>query len=294
MGYRIWYKLGWIVEQPGVMTSNASGRIQESIGELLDFNSNDLDYVLSVESVSIIYPRGQQEHVWRQLSNRLLTIDQSTGRPCRSFVIPTVEGPKVIALLEQSLDIEVADPGAHLCLNSRISPAWEAYVPQGGPLLNLDPGWTFDTKEMSERSAWERLYSWIWHRGLPISGTPYPNGEYGFPDYRASIAGVDYDVEMTSVPNMDRRTIRSSNRDIEETIRRVARQPDETIEEVTAELARVLASKERKSPAGRYMLVVSNWSSFDLDDPEIWRTLDTTAFDDVVVLQRGTVYHAAR
>ncbi len=69
--------------------------------------------------------------------------------------------------------------------------------------------------------------------------------------------------------------------------------PDETIEEVTEELSRVLASKARKSPAGRYMLVVSNWSSFDLDDAGIWGSLDTTAFNDIFLMQRGGVFHAA-
>ena len=291
--YRIWHKLGWIARQPGVISSNASGRIQEAISELIDFNGHDVDYVQSVESVSVIYPKGQKEFVWRQLSNLLMTKDQSTGQPCRSIVVSTIAGPKVVTLLEQCLDIEVSDPGAHVCLNSPIAPAWEAYLPQGGPFMNLHPGWTFDTKELSERSAWERLYSCIRQHGLTMSGTPYPNGDNEFPDYRASIARVDYDVEMTSVPNMNRRTIRSSNRDVEATIRSVAQQPDETIEEIVEELSRVLSSKSKKSPTGRYMLVVSNWSSFDLDDTEIWRSLDTTAFDDVILMQRGKVYHVA-
>ncbi len=223
--YRIWYKLGWVVQQPGVMSGDATGRIRDAINRLVDFNGDDLDYVQSVESVSIIYPKSQKEFIWRQLSNLVQTVDQSTGRPCRSLVVPTGIGSKVITLLEQCLDIEVPDAGAHICLNSQISPAWEAYVPEGGPFLNLDPGWTFDTNEMSERSAWERLYSWIRRTGLPMSGAPYPNGPNEFPDYRASIAGVDYDVEMTSVPNMNRRTIKSSNPDVEETLRWVAQHP---------------------------------------------------------------------
>ncbi len=288
--YRIWYKLEETVKHPDTIPAGDTADIREVVTRLYKCNAHDLAFASGVESVSVIYPKGQVESVRRQLAILPVVDDSSTGIPRKVMTVPTTEGTKVIAVLEQCLDIEVPDTGVHLCLNNPALPSWETHIPPGGPFVNIGPGWTFDTKEMSERIAWEKLFSWVHGKGLSISGDAYPNGPNKPPDYTACINGILYDVEMTSVPNMNQRTIKASNRDVEATIRQVARQPDETIEEVTEELARVLSRKAKANPTGRYLLVVSNWSSFDLESSSIWTDQDTSAFHDVVLIQRGKVF----
>lgn len=288
--YRIWYKLEETTKNPDTMPAGDTADIREAIAQLYKINEHDLAFANGIKSVSVFYPKGKTEQVRRQLAISPMVADQSTGIQRKVMAVPTTEGTKVIAVLEQCLDIVVPNAGVHLCLNNPVLPSWETHIPPGGPFVNMGPGWTFDTKEMSERSAWEKLFSWVHGKGLSISGDAYPNGPNEFPDYSACINGIQYDVEMTSVPNMNRRTIKASNRDIETTIRLVARQPDETIEEVTEELARVLSKKAKANPTGRYLLVISNWSSFDLESPSIWTDQDTSAFDDVVLIQRGKVF----
>ena len=151
-------------------------------------------------------------------------------------------GTKSLAILGQPLDIDVPDRGVFLCLNDPVDPSWVATAPRNKPSMRLfgrRP--VLNEHEISERPAWERVDSWLRARGFSVRGDQYPEGENSPPDYRAWIEGAEYDVEMTSVPDMEIWTLKSKYRHLEKRISEVAKQPGETMAEVTDALCQVLS-----------------------------------------------------
>ena len=286
--YRIWHAL--------TRTANNEQRatelidyISDNIGALYRRNERCPNFAQGVRSVSIVYPKSLSQAITRQLSRFPVIGYRTDGTLAKAISVETESGKKLLAIEEHELDIDVPKPSVHILLNNPEQPTWVTYMPERGPYGNLELGGAIDSTELTERRAWEKVFSWLHQRGLSVAGQPYPNGSNEFPDYCATIANLEYDIEMTAVPDMSSRTIRANNRDLESTIRRVAQQPDETLAGVVQGLDRVLRAKARHTTTRLYMVVVSNWSAFELQHEQIWQTEVTSAFDDVVLIERNRV-----
>ena len=289
--YRTWDALSDINTDPKSMQSQGGFSIPDAVRNLFNFNEFDPDYTNNVESVSVFYPKNMHQQIVQQMSRLPLAAGGTTRSGARSISVNTPSGAKVLPVLLQEFDIEVPN-AVHICLNNPEQPAWTAIMAEqdGGPLGNISVGPALTSHEISENVAWDLVRSWFSQRSISISGKPYPNGRNNFPDYRATISGCSWDVEMSSLPNMSRRTIRASNRDLEATIRRVARQLDETEEEISAELDCRLMKKSGYPRSRSYMLVLSNWSTYDLTDDGFWIAKDVSAFDAVSLIQRNELH----
>ena len=302
--YRIWHTLQATGAMPEVMPEAKHGRIDEAIQDLYRFNGSDPAFLDSLDSVTVTYPKCLAASIGKQLAelppHLPLVGEFSSRHNARSIHINTGSGTKSIAVLEQALDIEVPNPGVFFTLNSQSAPAWATYVSEQGPLPLAGSVTVLDDHESVERHAWERVYSWFHSNDIPVSGKPYPNGENNFPDYHALIGADSFKVEMTTSPDMEKWTIKAWYRDLEKIISDVARQPSETLEEVTSHLSGVVTKKcdrVRKdrlgaalNAAGRYLLVVTNSSTHDLSDVAVWNTSDLAEFDAVLLIQSDMVY----
>ena len=245
--YRIWYKLADTTSRPDVMPADGRGRIDVAIRDLCCFNQNDSAFLGGVDSVTVFYPRIIGDSVVKQLADfpprlPLLKTD-SVGYAAKSIHVDCGELTKSLAVVEQCLDVDVPDPGVFLCLNNPRDPAWATYIPEEGPMPLMAQGPVFNRKQYSETTAWDLVARFLGEQGVSASGTPYPNGENEYPDYDGCWDGEHFDVEMTSVPNLGKWIISAGNRDLEKTIATVARQPNESLEEVIAEFSRVLGEE---------------------------------------------------
>ena len=303
--YRIWHTLQETGSRTDVMPAANHGRVAEAIRELYWFNESDPKFLNGVDSVTVMYPKIHSINVRKQTAelppHLPLVSDFSSRDNAKSIHIETENGTKCLAVFEQILDIEVPNPAVFLSLNSPSDPAWAMYISERGPMHLADPVTVLNDQQLSERHAWERVYSWCHRVGIPVFGEQYPNGEYGFPDYGASIAGKHYQVEMTTTPDMGKWTIKASYRHLEKMIREVARQPSETLAEVSAHISRVIAQKSKRvrkdkqvsgaCPTDHYMLVLTNFSTHDLDPASIGDANDFSEFDAVLLIQSDEVHN---
>ena len=301
--YRIWHTLRETGSRSDVMPAAQHGRIDAAIQELYRFNRSDPEFLDSLDSVAVTYPKCLSVSVEKQLAElppHLPLIGEFSSRDnAKSIHIEAESGIKAIAVLEQVLDVEVPNPGVFLTLNSPSVPAWATYISEQGPLPFAGPVTVLNDQQLSERHAWERVYSWCHSNDIPVSGEPYPNGKNNFPDYGALIGGNGFQVEMTTTPGMEKWTIKAWYRDLEKIISEVAQQPSETLAEATSHLSRVVAKKcdrvrKDKLEAGlnaaeRYLLVVTNFSTHDLSSAAIWNTSDLAEFDAVLLIQSDVV-----
>ena len=172
-------------------------------------------------------------------------------------------------------------------------------VPRNGsPMEGVARPQVLNEQEVSEQTAWERVSSWLRDIDFPVKGRPYPNGENCFPDYRAWIGGQEYDVEMTSVPDMKRWTIKSTYRDLERSISEVAKHSGETKDNVAEDLQRVLVKKRKRveraaegTPQKPCVLVISNWSVHKISDESYWSKEDLRAFEAVILLEWDDIHY---
>jgi hypothetical protein len=248
--YRIWYKLEENSPSFPVISTEPVSSITDKIQGMYRHNEDDPNFIDGVGSVTLIYPKEAQSWVTQQLAGlppRLsLVQDSSLPSSNKSIHIQGPLGTKSLAVLELPLDIEVPGNSVFMCLNNPSNPAWITALPRDRPPMEaiLRPQ-VLNEQEVSEQAAWDRTSSWLKGRNFSVEGKPYPNGKNCFPDYRAWIDRQEYDVEITSVPDMERWTIKSTYRDLEKVISKVAKQPGETKEDVAEDLRRVLGKKRQ-------------------------------------------------
>ena len=146
------------------------------------------------------------------------------------------------------------------------------------------------TNDLSEKAAWDQVSSRFESLGCTVPVKPYPEGKYSFPDFRAWFDGLEFDIEMTSVPDMADWTLKGTFRKLEERISQIAKQPGQTKDEVKDEFLRKCSDKrhlaERAAIGGQRrprMLVMSNWSAHALV-AECSRFGAALSFFDVVML----------
>ena len=154
-----------------------------------------------------------------------------------------------------------------------------------------------DTNEISEKAAWDKVDLWLESCGFTVSGKPYPEGKNRFPDFRAWIDSWEFDVEMTSVPDMADWTLKGTFRKLEERISEIAKLPGQTRGEVIDDFLRKLSDKRLRvegeaigSQRRPCMLVVSNWSAHALADESSRFGAELSFFDVVMLIEQDEVY----
>ena len=176
-------------------------------------------------------------------------------------------------------------------MNNPTKPSWVVVAPRNMPPMSFKRNQrAVSANYISEKAAWDKVSSWFESRGFTVSAKPYPEGKNSFPDFRAWIDGLEFDVEMTSVPDMTDWTIKGTFRKLEERISEIAKQPGQTRGEVVVEFLRKCSDKRHRveSTAIRgqqqpCILVMSNWSAHELV-AECSRFRAAQSFFDVVML----------
>ena len=200
--------------------------------------------------------------------------------------------------MEQPLDIDVSDTSVFVCLNNPANPGWVVVAPHDKPPMlfgrNLR---AVSTNDISEKAAWDNVCSWFEFRGFTVSAKPYPEGKNSFPDFRAWVDGWEFDVEMTSVPDMTDWTLKGTFRKLEERISEIAKLPGQTRGEVIDEFLRKCSDKrhcvESAAIGGQRrpcMLVISNWSAHALAKEFSRFGAELSFFDVVMLIEVDKVY----
>ena len=204
-------------------------------------------------------------------------------------------GTKSLAIAQQCLDIEVQESHIFIFVSSSSDPSWVILAPKEGPLkyayASERPRVLTDTG-YSELAAWEKIKSWLETAHISVQQEQqYPEGKNAFPDFRAWIGGQEYNIEMTSVPDLEKWMLRGNYRDLEKKICQVAAQPSETQQEVVDKLHELVVNKVRRASASkrRFMLVVSNWSTYELSDEALWPTSLFSEIDSVLLIDINEV-----
>ena len=303
--YRIWKYLTENVPvlTPKTLPSAERGDIVQAIQELYcSMVEHDVDYSRGVDSVIVVFPTSLKPIVRRALSHlppRLPFVAGSSIEGAeRSIHVRGKTGVKSLAVQEKCLEIVVPDPCICFYMNNPSEPQWVVYVPRGQRAVEIhSQPLKSDETAATEKADWDKLVCWLRSRGLSANGHQYPDGANEYPDYRAWVEGIEYDVEMTRFPNLDKWTVTSSDRKLAQKIRRISQQPSETRDEVVDAVSRIIGKKsERARLQGvdgaqrRSMLVLSNWSSLRMVDDPCWVEEDTSAFDAVMLIEYGDVH----
>ena len=309
--YRIWH--GIVAGLGDVETSSINEGIVNDIQALYQANDGEDGFINGVEAVIAFYPASFEPSVRMSLAalpDALPIVANFSARGgllnyvgSKAIHVESRGKTKSLPIFEQRLDVETPTPGVFFCLHNPTNPATVIAIPRDRePMrLSINPGAAKEGHDVSERTAWEHVKTWLRNNSLPVGGeTQYPQGENSYPDFRASINGQEYDIEITSVPDMERWTIKSTYRDLEKKISEVAAQPGETKESVTHDLKRVLANKAKRvlestkeGEGRRAMLVVSSWSARDLS-VEMVSADDLSIFDVVMAIEHGEFVHCLK
>ena len=308
MDYRTWHTLKVAIESDLISVEDGSG-FADVIQDLFQrCEDDDPNYAEGVDLIGVIYPTADDSKVNEWLSKFPPALPMVAG-PNRDGG-PTVvysrhgkkavhvrgrNGTKSLAIAQQCLDVEVQKSRIFTFLNSSSDPHWVIFAPEEGPPVyayaSEQPRMLSET-ESSELAAWEKVKSWLEAAAISVQQEQqYPEGKNAFPDFRAWIGDQEYDIEMTSVPDLEKWTIRGNYRDLEKMICRVAAQPSETQKEVVDKLHEVLGIKVRRASAStqRFMLVVSNWSTHELGDKALWPTRHFSEIDIVLLIDINEV-----
>ena len=292
--YRIWYHLE---DQSDIKRSDFDGRIMESIQEhYSNTEADDPEFVKGVTSVTILFPKSLETAVTKQLAqlpSPLATGEEPFRKEARKVLhVRNKKGTEIsLPLFEEILDIDVKEKNLFIGLINPSDPPWEIHESDNPIDISIKSREVMNSNEASEEVAWNKVAFWIQTKKLIISNErEHPNGEYEFPDYRATIQGIDYDIELTSVPDLGRWTIKSGYRKLEEIIQRVARQPGETMADVDQEVIRILGKKSSRVQSNPCILIISNWSSYSLRKASYWEEKDLSKFDLVIVIEGTRVW----
>lgn len=312
--YRIWYSI--VATLGNLEVSSTNKGVANDIQALYQANDGEDGIASGVDSVIAFYPASFEPTIRKSfatLPDALPTvISHSPGVGLYGLLDYT--GSKVahvesrgkvrsLPIFEQRLEVEAPHPGMFFCLHNASEPAYAIAVPRDRQPMRLfmRPARVKNSHEVSERAAWQKIKIWLNDGGVSVDNeTQYPQGENSFPDYQASISGQEYDIEMTSVPDLGRWTIKSAYRDLEKKISEVAAQPSETKESITRELSRVLTNKSKRAAESanqgkqrRAMLVISSWSTHELSN-EMLPAGDLPGFDVIMVIEHGEFVHCLK
>ena len=288
MDYRMWHVLERSIESESVHIKDGSD-FDDLIQDLFQrCEVEEPKYAQGVDSIGVIYPKADESKVTEWLSKLPPALPLAAGsnegggttiysrHGQKSAHVRSQNGIKSLPINQQCLDIEVQEPQIFTFINSSADPSWVTVGPEDGPLMYAyasERPTVLTETESSELAAWEKVKSWL--ERAPVSlqqERQYPEGKNAFPDFRAWINGQEYDIEMTSVPDLEKWTIRGNYRDLEKKIYQVAAQPSEDKEEVVDKLHEVIGNKVRRASASTrlFMLVVYNWSTYGLSDKALW------------------------
>lgn len=299
--YRIWNTINDPASGISPDTGANNAPIDEQIQRLVESNDDAPEFIDRVDSVTVIYPQAMEAEVIRKLSHLpspLPLLGKNTQtRTGRVVHLRGIGGTRSFVVHQRPLDIETEEKGLYLCLNIPDDPGWVVYLPQNRPFLKLDrPRRVFASQAEYERSVWTRVEQWLSDKGITVDSKQHPLGSNSFPDYEVSINGAIFDVEITSIPDLTRWTLKSSFRDLESRIQQLAKQPRERKEDAITDLNRILAKKRQimnnRSREGRssqwYILVLSNRSTYDLTK-DILEQTDFAPFDVVLLDENETI-----
>ena len=293
--YRLWHQLQSLSSHPAVMPADDGANLATTIQKLYRYNYDESAFGAGVESVTLTFPKAAQSRVTAQLSRfppRLsLVHDTPLTGSTKSIHVKSRAGTRSLPVLEQPLHIEVSDTSIFVCLNNPAKPGWLVVTPRNKPPMLFERNLrAVSTNDISEIAAWDKVSSWLESRGFTVSAKPYPEGKNSFPDFRAWIDGLEFDVEMTSVPDMTDWTLKGTFRKLEQRISEIAKQPGQTRGEVVVEFLQKCSDKRHRveSTAIRgqqqpCILVMSNWSAHELV-AECSRFRAALSFFDVVML----------
>ena len=307
--YRIWH----VLTEANIEYSSVPVRDGDVLANLIQnlfqrCEDNDPNHAGSIDLVGIIYPKTEESKVTEWLSKFPPALPLTAGLHRggssniiydrygqKSVHVRGQNGTKSLAIAHQRLDIEVLESHIFTFLNSSSDPSWITFAPKEGPLMyayaSERPRMLSET-ESSELAAWEKVKSWLDPALISVQQErQYPEGKNAFPDFRALIGDQEYDIEMTSVPDLEKWTIRGNYRNLEKKISQVAAQPSETQKEVVDKLHEVVGNKVRRASAStrRFMLVVSNWSTYELSDKALWPTRLFSEIDIVLLIDINEV-----
>ena len=300
--YRMWHQLQSLNSHPEVMPADDGGDLTTRIQELYRYNDDESGFGEGVESVTLTFPKAAQSKVTAQLSGFPSSLSSVTGSPLtgsgKSIHVKSRAGTRSLPVLEQPLDIEVSDRSIFVCLNNPAKPGWMVVAPRNKPPMLFDRNLrVVGTNDISEKAAWDQVYSWLNSRGFTVSEKPYPEGADSFPDFRAWIDGWEFDVEMTSVPDMTDWTLKGTFRKLEERISEIAKLPGQTRGEVINEFLRKCSDKrhcvESAAIGGQRrpcILIMSNWSAHALADESSRFGAELSFFDVVMLIEFDEVY----
>ena len=300
--YRMWHQVQSLNSRPEVMPTDDGGDLAIGIQKLYRYNDDESGFIEGVESVTLTFPKAAQSKVTAQLSGFPPSLFSVTGSPLagsgKSIHVKSRAGTRSLPVLEQPLEIKVSDRSIFVCLNSPAKPAWMVVAPSNKP-----PMWfqrnprAVSTNDISEKAAWDKVSSWFGSRGFTVSAKPYPEGKNSFPDFRALINGSEFDVEMTSVPDMTDWTLKGTFRKLEERISEIAEQPGQTRGEVISEFLRKCSDKRHRAESTeirgqwrRCMLVMSNWSAHELVAERSRFDAELSFFAVVMLIEFDKVY----
>ena len=294
--YRIWYHLQG---EKGRMSPAAPGGIQEGIQDAFQaLESSDPDFVRGITSVSLFFPKALEPAVIKQLAKFgppiYVQSEPARRRARKSIPIRSKEGREVsLPILEEGLDIETeGDSTNFLVFNNLVEPAWGIRVPEGTAAVSYSEQAVqlLDSNQVAESTAWKRVRAWLRSRGLSVCEAQYPNGEDRFPDFLAWIAGREFDVEITSAPNIGRWRIDFDFRRLEKKIQEVAKQPGELRSEVAQEIERGVKRKAARVEERPCILVMTNWSSYSFSDSSLWTDMDLAEFEAILLIEQEEVH----
>ena len=298
----MWHQLQSLDSNPEVMPANDGGDLAATIQKLYRYNDDESGFGEGMESVTLTFPKAAQSKVTAQLAGFPPTLHSVAGSPSKgsgkSIHVNGRAGTRSLPILEQPLDIEVADTSIFVCLNNPTKPSWVVVAPRNRPPMLFEPNQRAVSRhDISEKAAWDKVSSWLKSRRLTVCGKPYPEGRNSFPDFRAWINGLEFNVEMTSVPDMTDWTLKGTFRKLEERISEIAMQPGQTRSEVINEFLRKCSDKRHRAESAatggqrqRCILVMSNWSAHVLAGEASRFGAALSFFDIVMLIEFDEVY----
>ena len=289
--YLIWHSLSEGESSPEMMPPDSTGQIVQAIQALYQYNETHSSFIQGVESVTLLYPKCVEASVVRQLAN----CPDSLRIGGKAIHVSGAIRVTSLPVLQHCLNIERERHDLAMILNNPKEPTWVAVSSMNAPPVRIYTQEVVGTsKEESEHKAWEavRNYFISTKRVSVENERRYPQGPNEFPDYSARLEGTEYVIEITSVPDRRKWTIRETDRDFEKRISEIAARPGEKREEVIEDLSRVLGRKNqalrkwRQTADGRpCMLVICNWSTYELGNQQFWNAQDASGFDCVLILE---------